>query len=45
MRGEANSSRSEISRWLEIIRVYITFQMRLEIYIYLNEWFLVRDWP
>jgi len=45
MRGEAKSSRSEISRWLEIIRVYITFQMRLEIYIYLNEWFLVRDWP
>jgi len=33
MRGEANSTRSEISR-REIIHVYIKFSMQLEINIY-----------
>jgi len=31
MKGEVNSSRSEFSRWREIIRVYIKLSMRLEV--------------
>jgi len=34
MKGEVNSSPSEISRRRETIRVYIKFSMRLEINIY-----------